>query len=681
MVERFGAQRVIEPKGSIPITAWRIDNRKELYSDEIRLKVKIIHLEMDSFQQIGSQCNYDAVKMKARIYDLIRKRGKLHNPFTNSGGILYGMVDEIGSRYENSKHFVVGEEVMVITSLTGIPLYIQEIKNIDFHYGQIEVEGYCILFSGSPLIHRPQDLEINYLLEAFDEAGTIYTISQEVTKGQRFLIIGRDILTIMLYSATVKKGTQHDCYIVGILDQKSVGSFQKKEITEILTDFVDHIYITDIMNPMKAVQNLKRNEKELFDTTIVCEDVQGTETISVLMTKEKGHLFFTSLKNTYNPASLFADLLGKELNTHAPDCFLQMNEVFTNDLLRGMKDSLSKINALFKKTPFRIEKDARRDSSLQVEEVGAIDDFVFISDPAKLMLENAMAIAAYDCNVVIEGEPGVGKDKLLDFLHKNSSRKLYPCVKVSCSSLDENRLEEAFLGTNAGQKGYFELAQNGILFLNDVDYLTFAAQSILLNLLQKNTFCYIGSREEIAANLRVICSCETPLRKLVEQGKFREDLYYALNIYKIDIPPLRERREDIYSLAKNFLVKYNEKYHENKEIAQTGYEKLLQYNWPGNVRELENMIHRLVVYSQDKVITDNEINMMIHENVFDDMLLDLRENLAKEEKIDFEELMELQERRLIELALRREKTTRQAAAFLGISQSKLMRKKQKYGMD
>ena len=93
------------------------------------------------------------------------------------------------------------------------------------------------------------------------------------------------------------------------------------------------------------------------------------------------------------------------------------------------------------------------------------------------------------------------------------------------------------------------------------------------------------------------------------------------------------------------------------------------------------MIHRLVVYSQDKVITDNEINMMIHENVFDDMLLDLRENLAKEEKIDFEELMELQERRLIELALRREKTTRQAAAFLGISQSKLMRKKQKYGMD
>ena len=679
MLERFGVHRVIEPKGSIPITAWKIDNRKELYADEIRLKIHTIHLEVDSFQQICSQCNYDSVKIKARIYDLVSKRGKLHNPFTNSGGILYGTIEEIGSSYDNVHHFRIGDEVIAITCLTGVPLWIQEIKDIDFYYGQISVKGYCILFNCSPLIKRPPDLAVNYVLEALDEAGSVYNIYERAIWGRRFFILGRDILSILLYSATVRKAAKGDCYVAAVLDKSSVKNLQKEEIARLVSGTVDKLYLQDIMDPIKTSQALRREEKGLFDFTIVCEDMQGTETVSVLMTKENGHIYFTSFKNNYNAAILFAESLGKEVNTYSLDRFLHGNDTFMIAILRSLKGTLEEMSRLYHKNPIHESLISPPTELLHAKEDH--NDFVYISDTMQTLFRDILNIAPYDCNVIIEGESGVGKEKILDLIHKNSSRKLNPCLKVSCAVVDDRLAEIHFFGCEGDSVGCLERANTGILFLDDVGSLSMHMQTKLLRALQENCFQRVNGKEKMGLNLRVICGSETSLRKLVEQGKFREDLYYFLNIYKIDVPPLRERPEDIYCLIQSFLGQYNQKYRLHKEISPEGCEKLQQYSWPGNVLELENIIHRLVVYSAGKVIAETEVEAILHENMFDDMILGMRTSLAKQDKIDFSEIIGIQEKKLIHFALKREITTRKAADFLGISQTKLIRKKQKYGID
>jgi transcriptional regulator with PAS, ATPase and Fis domain len=166
--------------------------------------------------------------------------------------------------------------------------------------------------------------------------------------------------------------------------------------------------------------------------------------------------------------------------------------------------------------------------------------------------------------------------------------------------------------------------------------------------------------------------------ELVNSGKFREDLYYRLNISLITVPPLREREEDVVCLSRAFLDKYCRKYGIEKSFEDGAIKALQSYSWPGNVRELENMMHRLVINSKEDTVFVSDVEKLIHGKVYDDVIDNLRKTISEGNKIEFEELIKNQEVRLIEYALKKEGTTRKAADFLGITQAKLMRKKQKY---
>jgi DNA-binding NtrC family response regulator len=219
-------------------------------------------------------------------------------------------------------------------------------------------------------------------------------------------------------------------------------------------------------------------------------------------------------------------------------------------------------------------------------------------------------VANNNTTVLIEGETGTGKEQVARAIHEVSPRRTGPMVAVNCAALPETLLESELFGhekgafTNAvGQRrGRFELAQGGTLFLDEVGDVPATMQAKLLRVLQERRFERVGGTETIEVDVRIIAATNRSLHWLMKQGKFREDLYYRLNVIKIDLPPLRERPEDIPLLATHFAAKYARPGDATKKISPEAMDILMNYQWPGNVRELENAIERASVTSRDQVI-------------------------------------------------------------------------------
>jgi transcriptional regulator with GAF, ATPase, and Fis domain len=212
--------------------------------------------------------------------------------------------------------------------------------------------------------------------------------------------------------------------------------------------------------------------------------------------------------------------------------------------------------------------------------------------------------------VLIEGETGTGKEQVARAIHQASVGRTGPMVAVNCAALPENLLESELFGHEKGsftsaistRKGRFELADGGTIFLDEVGDVPAAMQAKLLRVLQERQIERVGGQQSIEVDVRVIAATNRSLQKLVKDSKFREDLYYRLNVVKIDLPPLRERPEDIPLLAQHFAEKYAGPERPPKQISPQAMEVLLSYRWPGNIRELENAIERAVVTSRDNTI-------------------------------------------------------------------------------
>lgn len=213
----------------------------------------------------------------------------------------------------------------------------------------------------------------------------------------------------------------------------------------------------------------------------------------------------------------------------------------------------------------------------------------------------------------------------------------------------------------SGKEGYFEIANNGTLFLDEIGSLPLAMQSKLLRVLQENSFYRVGGKTPKNVNVRVICANNIPLQKLVSEGKFREDLYYRLNICCINVPPLRERPEDIACLAAAFIDHYSLKYGMQKTFTPEAYQKLEEYHWPGNVRELENTVHRLYISERERQIGEDAVDELLNVNVYNESMIDLKREVRREESLDFNKIMDEQEKKLIAYALKKEGTTRQGS--------------------
>lgn len=687
--DTFGLSRVIEPKSSVPVTAWKLDNNREIKPEECRVALKLIHLEKDFFQQICNEYGYDEKKIKARIFDLISRRGKLHNPFTNTAGQFYGTIEEMGSEYAKRSPHKEGDDIFCLTTMTAIPIHIEKIHKIDYNFGGLTVTGYGIIFLDSPLTAIPSKVPLEYTMVAFDEAANFYTIYNSCREGNRFLIIGKDLLSGLTYVAAIKKAVGNDCYITMILNEDGIGTLTREQASEELAHWVDSFYILDVTQPIRSSEAVLSRENKPYDMTINCEDLLGSEVLSVILTRRKGQLYFTSLKNSYTQSNLFAESMNKELETHVLCQFVEGVEKFTIELLSSISGDLERLYKLYQSRETAFRQPRKKAVTLDMEKTGKADDFIFGSTATETLIDEVLNIADYDCNVILQGETGVGKEKIMELIYKNSARKNKPCVKINCATIQENLAESEFFGYEAGsftgaqttgKKGYFELANGGILFLDEVGALSLNLQSKLLRVLQENQFYKVGGTEPININVRVICANNVPLRQMVEQGKFREDLYYRLNICTITVPPLRDRRDDIAVLASTFLENYCKRYGTDKEFDPSALAKLAEYDWPGNVRELENLIHRTVIGVRGYVITEDDIEGVLNENIYEDLMINMKRNMRSSSSLDFNKIIEQQEIQLIEYALKKFGSTRKAAEFLNMTQPQLMRKKQKYNI-
>ncbi|MBX7066850.1 MAG: sigma-54 dependent transcriptional regulator [Parachlamydiales bacterium] len=233
------------------------------------------------------------------------------------------------------------------------------------------------------------------------------------------------------------------------------------------------------------------------------------------------------------------------------------------------------------------------------------------SPAMKRILADLNKIAKAHASVFITGESGTGKEVIAAAIHEMSSRSQYPFIRVNCAAIPETLLESEFFGHEKGsftgahvrKTGRFELADRGTLLLDEVTEIPLILQPKLLRAIQEQEFERVGGTRPIKVNLRFLATSNRNMQEAIESKIFREDLYYRLNVVPIQIPPLRERREDILPLAKHFLEKFCKENHKPmKTITEAAVKKLLDYPWPGNVRELANIIERTVVLDFDPVI-------------------------------------------------------------------------------
>jgi len=265
----------------------------------------------------------------------------------------------------------------------------------------------------------------------------------------------------------------------------------------------------------------------------------------------------------------------------------------------------------------------RAENLVLKERLGDRFDFSRIigrSPKMKSLLEALAMVAPSDATVLIMGESGTGKEVVANAIHHNSPRAGQPFIKVSCAALPETLLESelfghekgAFTGAVSRREGRFQLAHRGTIFLDEVGEMSPAIQTKLLRVLQEKEFEPVGSGHTIKVDIRVITATNRDLEKDVKDGRFREDLYYRLNVVPIALPPLRERKEDIPPLAEHFLAHYREKNRKPlKGISGKALDLLVRYDWPGNIRELENCIERAVIMARDEVIVPADFPLQI----------------------------------------------------------------------
>jgi len=312
------------------------------------------------------------------------------------------------------------------------------------------------------------------------------------------------------------------------------------------------------------------------------------------------------------------------------------------------------------------------------KEMSAADDIIAESPAMKKLLTTASKVAATDATLLLLGESGVGKEVMAKFIYKNSLRSDKPFIKLNCSALPENLLESELFGyekgsftgaSSKGKIGFFELADQGTLLLDEIDTLPLHLQPKLLRVLQEGEIIRVGGTKSIKVDVRLIAATNANLTRAVAEGRFRQDLYYRLNVIPLDIPPLRERVADIMPLAGHFIDKLNDKYHKYKHINYTCGPVLSGYGWPGNVRQLENLMERVYLSTDAIFITAAHLEpYLIEEMPLDPSGKSLKDIVGNYEK------------KYIEKVMGNYSSTQELADALQIDKSTLTRKIARYGI-
>ncbi len=310
--------------------------------------------------------------------------------------------------------------------------------------------------------------------------------------------------------------------------------------------------------------------------------------------------------------------------------------------------------------------------------------FIVHSGCMKELTKMAIRVAKVDSTVLIQGESGVGKELIADVIHSHGARSKGPLIKINCGAIPENLLESEFFGyepgafsgaSRKGKIGLFELANGGILFLDEIGDMPLNLQVKLLRVLQDKEIIRVGGIRPIKVDIRIITGTNRNLTEMINNRQFRQDLYYRLNVVPIHVPALRERREDIPVLTNYFLEYFNHKYLANsthKKLAPEVVDCFMKHDWPGNVRELENLIERLIVTTAQSYITMSDLPPWLDKSKTN--------NTGPAENISLRCAVEDTERKLLQYAFSRYKSTYEVARVLEINQSTVVRKAAKYGI-
>jgi len=692
-MDKYGTERVLEPKYVLPTVAWKVDNNRKLLPGEMRIDVKRIHIERTSFKEICLEANDNDQRIIQKIMDIVIRRGKLHNPVTDTGGVLCGTIAEIEDSYPNKKDFRVGDDVICNASLASVPLYIDKIISIDRTYGQIEIEGYAIVTSSLPIIRLPHDLPLPLLLFTLDESGTIYRVSSTAVGKKRFLVVGNNLLSNILFGLAIRKVAGEDAEIVCLLDRKTDNVLKGPSIDRLVSELFTSVHSVDILRPMECLHQLGDNLS--FDLSVNCADITGAETINILATKSGGTVVFANLINNYNIALYITEATSKQLDIRSADGYLEAYDDFDLEIVRELVpyvEEAEEQNLSLRDDPSHPITSKSMLSKDPGERQTLMEDLVCESRAMAAVMDEVLTVSKYDCNVLITGETGVGKEKIAGIIHKNSTRKMQPFIKVNCTSLPPELAEVEFFGyeessdaapksfSGMNKKGLLERADNGSLYLDDVTGLRADMQAKLLRAIQDGEFYRVGGQEPIKTNIRIISTTNRDIEDVIESNGFRRDLYYALNVVRIRVPALRERVADIPKLVQHFLSDYGNRFGIQRSISDDAVEYLCQSDWPGNTRELENAVQRLMISSKSEEIALIDVMREMHSDVFDLSGASTSISLEDEEEVNMDAMVENFEKNIIKHALEKYGSTRRAAKAIGISQTQLVRKKNKYGI-
>lgn len=307
------------------------------------------------------------------------------------------------------------------------------------------------------------------------------------------------------------------------------------------------------------------------------------------------------------------------------------------------------------------------------------DDWIGNSYKTKALKEKVSKVAKTEAILLIAGESGVGKEVISKTIHKISDRKNGPYIQINCGAIPESLMEAelfgyekgAFTGAVSAKPGLLEVANGGTVLLDEIGEMPLNLQVKLLRVIQSKEITRVGGTKPKKLDVRFLAATNRDLKLLVEEGDFREDLYYRLNVIPISIPPLRERKEDIPPLSQHFLSKYNAKYSVSKRFSKEAQRVLCDYSWPGNVRQLENTMEQLVILSETEEIQLNDLpKEMVQDNKTE----------VEGEIIPLKQLREMTEKKMIKLALNRYSSIREAARHLEVDHSTLVKKIKKLGI-
>lgn len=460
--------------------------------------------------------------------------------------------------------------------------------------------------------------------------------------------------------------------VVSLGDMYRAVQSHLKELDAVIENSYDGIYISTPqginLRTNKAIERLTGIKKEFF----VGKNLQDLISLGIF-----NDVVTLKVAETQKPYSTIQRVnTGNEALVTGSPVFDEQGRLFR--VITNVRD-VSELFRVKHELESAEKEKTRLVNQLKQANSAIVNENLITQDPSMLKVVQIISeISHLDVSVLITGESGAGKEVVAQQIYTMSGRsRSGSFLKINCAAIPKDLIESELFGYEAGaftgalrtgKAGLFEAADKGILFLDEIGDLPLVMQAKLLRVLQEQEFNRIGGTKSIKTNARIIAATNHNLSQLVEEGKFRRDLFFRLNVIPIEIPPLRERQEDIDLLASFFLEKFNSKYGKNISLPYDVLTLLKSFTWPGNVRELSNLIERFVVLGGRKEIVLDYLSATEYvSNKFED-ITDLRREIDHFEQ------------RIIIDVLNKEKSSYKAAGKLGVSQSYIARRLKKYGL-